>query len=447
VREVPEIRYARSGDVHIAYQTWGEGPPLVGIPPFVQNIEALWSDPSGLYPRFLRRFGEFATVTHFDKRGTGLSDRVGGFSVEERMEDLRAVMDAVGYERAFVGGISEGGPMAMLFAATYPERTEGLLLYGTFARLLAAPDNPAGAPPEFSKQITDALVEEWGTSDSVLMPLWMPSMIEDEAFCRWLPTYERACASPGAVAEIVDFIGEIDVRAALPAIQCPTIVVHRTGDLVVPVHLGRELAQQISDARYVELAGDDHVPWVGDNGDAVLAEFEEFMTGRRQHHAPAPDRVLATVLFTDIVKSTERAAALGDQAWRRLLDRHDEIVRECLRDEGGREVKTTGDGFLATFDSPSAAVRAATAIRAAAAGANLEIRAGLHTGELERRGEDVSGLAVHVGARVAALAGPSEILVSGTVRDLVLGAPFEFEDRGRRELKGIAGEWPVLAVT
>jgi class 3 adenylate cyclase len=444
--EIPEIRYARSGEVHIAYQTWGEGPPLVGIPPFVQNIETLWSDPSGLYPEFLRRFGSFATITHFDKRGTGLSDRVGGFSVEERMDDLRAVMDAVGYERAFVGGISEGGPMAMLFAATYPERAEGLLLYGTFARLLAGPDNPAGSPPEFSKEITGALVEEWGTSDSVLMPLWMPSMFEDEAFSRWLPGYERSCASPGAVAEIVDFIREIDVRAVLPAIQCPTLIVHRTGDLVVPVDLGRELAQRIANARYVELPGDDHVPWVGD-ADALLEEFAEFMTGRRQHHAPTPDRVLATVLFTDIVSSTERAAALGDDAWRKLLDRHDRIVRDSLQREGGREVKTTGDGFLATFDSPSAAVRAATAIRAAASDVDLEIRAGLHTGELERRGDDVAGLAVHVGARVAALAGPSEILVSGTVRDLVLGAPFEFEDRGRRELKGLAGEWPVLAVT
>jgi hypothetical protein len=246
VPDIPEIRYARSGDVHIAYQTWGEGPPLVGILPFVQNIEALWSDPSGLYPGFLRRFGSFATVTHFDKRGTGLSDRVGGFGVEERMDDLRVVMDAVGYERAFVGGISEGGPMAMLFAAT--------------------------------------------------------------------------------------------------------------------VDHGRELAQTIANARYVELPGDDHVPWVGE-GDAVLEEFEEFMTGQRHRRAPTPDRVLATVLFTDIVSSTERAAALGDQAWRKLLDRHDQLVRECLRDEGGRQVKTTGDGFLATFDSPSAAVRAATAIR------------------------------------------------------------------------------------
>jgi class 3 adenylate cyclase len=446
VPAIPEIQYTRSGDVHIAYQTWGEGPPLVGIPPFAQNIEALWSDPSGLYPGFLRQFGSFATVTHFDKRGTGLSDRVGGFGVEERMDDLRAVMDAAGYERAFVGGISEGGPMAMLFAATYPERTEGLLLYGTFARILGGPDNPRGSPPEFAAQVQDAVIQGWGTTDSVLIPLWMPSMFDDEAFCRWVSTYERSSASPGAIADIFRFINEIDVRAALPAIQCPTLVVHRTGDLVCPVDLGRELAEKITNARFVELPGDDHVPWVGD-GDAILAEFGEFMTGQRHRHEPAPDRVLATVLFTDIVGSTERATAMGDDAWRRLLDRHDQIVRECLRSEGGREVKTTGDGFLATFDSPSAAVRAAAAIRAGAADLNMEIRAGLHTGELERRGEDVSGVAVHVGARVAALAGPSEILVSGTVRDLVLGAPFAFEDRGRRSLKGLEGEWPVLAVT
>jgi class 3 adenylate cyclase len=336
--------------------------------------------------------------------------------------------------------------MATLFAATYPERTEGLLLYGAFARILGGPDNPLGSPPEFFDQITDALVDGWGTGDSVLLPLWMPSMADDEAFGRWLPTYERMCASPGAVAELARFIKEIDVRAVLPTIQCPTLVVHRTGDLVVPVDLGREVAERIPQARFVELSGEDHVPWVGDV-EAVMGEFEEFITGTRGRQQPTPDRVLATVLFTDIVGSTERASAMGDEAWRRLLDRHDEIVRECLRREGGREVKTTGDGFLATFDSPSGAVRAATAIRHAASGLSLEIRAGLHTGELERRGDDVTGLAVHVGARVAALAGSSEILVSGTVRDLVLGAPFSFEDRGRRTLKGLEGEWPVLAVS
>jgi class 3 adenylate cyclase len=361
------------------------------------------------------------------------------------MEDLRAVMDAVGLERAYIGGISEGGPMAMLFAATYPERTEGLLLYGTFACIMWSEDNPHGLPADLVDQVNGELVANWGTPDSLLAPIWMPSLADHEAFRRWLPRYERACASPGAVAEILRFSRDIDVRAALGSIQAPTLVVHRKQDLVVPPDLGRELAERIPDARLVELEGMDHVPWVAD-AQSVLQEFEEFMTGRRGRTARAPERVLATILFTDIVGSTERASAMGDAAWRRLLDRHDAAVRDCLRRERGREVKTTGDGFLATFDSPSSAVRSAAAIREAAGELGLAVRAGLHTGEVERRGDDVAGVAVHVGARVTALAGTAEILVSGTVRDLVLGGSFSFEDRGRHALKGVDGEWPLLAV-
>jgi class 3 adenylate cyclase len=444
VTDIPEIRYARSGEVHIAYQTWGDGPPLVGVPPFVQNIEMLWSDPSGNYPGFLRRMGAFATVTHFDKRGTGLSDR-GGFGIEERMDDMRAVMDAVGYDRAYVGGISEGGPIAMLFAATYPERVDGLILMGTGAKFGASVDYPIGIDADQLRPVQDALVENWGTPDSLLTSLWMPSMAFDEQFCAWLPSYERACISPGGLRQLLSYLNQIDVRAALDSIQAPTLILHRTGDLVVPVDMGRDLATRIEGARFVEIPGDDHVPWVGDS-DAFLDEVEEFMTGQRGRHLPEPDRVLATVLFTDIVDSTKRAAAAGDREWRVLLDRHDTLVRRELERAGGREVKTTGDGFLATFDSPSRAVRAATAIRDGARSLGIEIRAGLHTGEVELRGDDVAGLAVHVGSRVSAVAGPSEVLVSGTVRDLVLGGSFDFDDRGRHALKGLDGEWPLLAV-
>ncbi len=443
--DIPQIRYAKSGEVHIAYQTWGAGPSLVGVPPFVQNIELLWDDPTGSYPHFLRRFGTFATVTHFDKRGTGLSDRVAGSnSIEDRIDDIRAVMDAAGVERGHVGGISEGGPMAMLFAATYPERVDKLILCGTAARFVAGPDYARGVPRELYEQFTSLVVEHWATPESLLVPYWLPSLVDDAGFRRWITTYERACASPGAVREFLRFIGDIDVRSVLGSIQAPTLIVHRRDDLVVSVEHGRYLAEHIPNATYVELAGIDHVPWVGD-ADAVLDACEEFLTGTPPARVDV-DRVLATVLFTDIVGSTERATQLGDARWRALLDRHDAVVREQLARHGGREVKTTGDGFLATFDSPSRAVRAAAAIVAATRDAGVPVRAGLHTGEIERRGDDVAGLAVHVGARVAALAGESEILVSSTVRDLVLGAEFRFDDRGLHTLKGVDGDWRLLAL-
>lgn len=443
--DIPRISYARSGDVHIAYQTWGRGPRVVGVPPFVQNIEQLWSDPSGCYPYFLERFGRFATVTQFDKRGTGLSDRVDGANgIEERMDDIRAVMDAAGVVRATIGGISEGGPMAMLFAATYPERTEKLLLAGTAARFVTGPDYPHGTSPELFDSFTEQVVARWATPESLLTPMWMPTMTGNTAFMRWIPTYERACASPGAVREIFRFVRDIDVRSVLSSIQAPTLIIHRTDDRVVPVAHGRYLAEHIPNATLVELPGNDHVPWIGDV-DAVLAAIEEFVTGTTSARADV-DRVLATVLFTDIVGATERATRLGDARWRALLDRHDAAVREQLARHGGREVKTTGDGFLATFDSPSRAVRAAAAIVDATRAIGVQVRAGLHTGEVERRGDDVAGLAVHVGARVAAFADADEVVVSSTVRDLVLGAGFAFDDRGTHRLKGIDGEWRLLAL-
>ncbi|HWC34971.1 MAG TPA: adenylate/guanylate cyclase domain-containing protein [Mycobacteriales bacterium] len=442
---IPEIRYARSGDVHIAYQTWGSGPALVGIPPFAQNIEALWGDPTGAYQHFLGRIGEFATVTHFDKRGTGLSDRGSGFhGIEERIDDIRAVMDAIGLERASIGGISEGGPMALLFAATYPERVDKLMLFGTGARFTSTEGYPHGMDPETFDALVGQAIELWATPDSLLTPMWMPSLVDDAGFRSWVTGYERASASPGAVRDAFAYIRDIDVRGALPSIQAPALVLHRTDELIVDIAHGRYLADNLADARFVELPGIDHVPWVGD-ADSALDRMEEFLTGTNQPRVDI-DRVLATVVFTDIVDSTRRATEVGDSRWRSMLDRHDATMREQIEKYGGIAVKSTGDGFLATFDSPSRAVRAARSMVAASAQAGLPIRSGLHTGEIERRGDDVAGIAVHIAARVAALAGSGETIVSSTVRDLMLGSEFSFADRGSHALKGVEGDWRVLAV-
>jgi class 3 adenylate cyclase len=444
--ERPETHYARSGDVHIAYQTFGTGPHLVGVPPFVQNIDALWDDPSGLYQRFLHRLAEFCTVTHFDKRGTGLSDRTTGFvGIEERVDDLRAVMDAAGIDRAVIGGISEGGPLAMLFAATYPERVDKLILSGTAARFVTGDGYPFGVAAEAIDELADAMVGTWATPESLLVPMWMPSMAGDVAFTNWVTSYERASASPGAVRDALHYIATIDVRDVLGSIQAPTLLVHRTDEQLVSVEHARYLDEHIPDATLVELAGVDHVPWVPDSTELV-EEMHAFITGERRAQIDV-DRVLATVLFTDIVGSTEQASALGDQQWRVRLDRHDEAVRRELKAHVGVEVKTTGDGFLATFDSPSRGVRAALAICRAAAHEGVHVRAGLHTGEVERRGSDIAGVGVHVAARVAALAGADEVLTSSTVRDLVLGSEFAFTDRGRHPLKGLEGEFQILAVS
>ncbi|HWA64978.1 MAG TPA: alpha/beta fold hydrolase [Mycobacteriales bacterium] len=445
MQSIPEIRYARSGDVHIAFQSWGSGPALVGVPPFVQNIEALWADPTGLYPRFLQRFGDFATVTHFDKRGSGLSDRGSGFhSIEERIDDIRAVMDAVGLERASLGGISEGGPMAMMFAATYPERVDKLLLIGTGARFTQAPDYPHGLDAATFDLLTADAVDKWATPDSLLTPMWMPSLADDAGFRRWVTGYERASASPGAVRDAFAYIRDIDVRSVLSSISAPTLVIHRSDELIVDVAHGRYLAEHIEGAELVELAGFDHVPWVGD-AEPVIAAAERFLTGKVGVSQVA-ERMLATVLFTDIVDSTRRATELGDATWRQLLDRHDRLIREEIERHGGTPVKSTGDGFLATFDIPSRGVRAAQTMMAATAEAGIPIRAGLHAGEIERRGDDIAGLAVHVAARVAAAAGAGEVLVSSTVRDLVLGGGFSLTDRGAHTLKGVDGTWVLLAV-
>jgi pimeloyl-ACP methyl ester carboxylesterase len=436
-------RYARSGEVNIAYQVVGEGPlDLVFVSGWVSNLDVMWEEPS--FARFLRRLASFSRLILFDKRGTGLSDRVPEAdlpTLEARMDDVRAVLDAVGAERAALLGHSEGGPMCLLFAATYPERTVALVLIGTYARRLVAHGYPFGAEPEAYDAFLREIADEWG--GAVGLEARAPSLVDDTRFRTWWSDYLRMSASPGAALALTRMNGQIDVRPALETIGVPTLVVHRTGDRSLPVEGARYLAERIRGARLVELPGIDHLPFVGDQ-DAILDEIEEFLTGVRR--GAGNDRVLATVLFTDIVGSTERAAKLGDREWRDLLDSHHLLVRRALESWRGIEVDTAGDGFLATFDGPARAIRCACAIRDAIRGLGLEIRAGLHTGECEVHGETVAGIAVHIGARVAALAGPGEVLVSSTVRDLVAGSGIEFAEHGEHELKGVPGRWRLYSV-
>jgi class 3 adenylate cyclase len=442
---VPKTRYARCGDLSIAYQVAGDGPlDLVFVPGFVSHVELFWELP-GFGP-VLRRLAQFSRLILLDKRGTGLSDRVARLpTLEERMDDLRAVMDAVGSERAAVLGISEGGPMAILFAASHPERTAALVLWGSFARTVQGPDYPIGIPPDLIEH-TYALTEQsWGEG-AMLARIALQDVPRDAALLELLGRAERNSATPlGAVAAL-RFANETDVRHVLPAITVPTLVVHRTGDRLIPVALGRYLADHIPGARWAELPGDFHVGGQPGANDDLLGEVEEFLTGARVHAQPEADRVLATLLFTDIVGSTERAAALGDRRWRDLLNAHDAAVRRELVRARGREIKTTGDGFLAAFDGPARAIRCAQAIGAAATKLGLAVRAGVHTGECEVRGDDLAGIALHIGARLAALAEPGEILATGTVRDLVVGSGIAFADRGEQTLRGVPGVWRVFAV-
>ena len=439
----PETRYARSGDVNIAYQVVGEGPlDLVFVMGWVSHLDYFWEEPS--FARFLLRLASFSRLILFDKRGTGLSDRVSLNelpTLEQRMDDVRAVMDAVGSERAALMGVSEGGPLCALFAATYPERTAALVMLGAYARRVWAPDYAFGATREHYDAFLEDVGSNWG--GPVGLEARAPSLVDDERFRDWWATYLRMSASPGAAFALTKMNAEVDVRHVLPTISAPTLVVHRTGDRSLPVEGARFMAEKIPGARLCELPGDDHLPFVGDQ-DEILDEVEEFLTGVRR--GPEPDRVLATVLFTDVVGSTERAAELGDQRWQLLLAQHHALVRHELDRWRGREIDTSGDGFLATFDGPARAIRCACAIRDSVRGLGLEIRAGLHTGEIQLVGDDVAGIAVHLGARVAALAGGSEVLVSSTVKDLVAGSGIEFEERGEHELKGVPGEWRLYAV-
>lgn len=438
--DLPRTRYVKSGEVHIAYQVLGDGPiDLLWVPGFVSHLEYDWEHPRPA--RFFRRLASFSRLIRFDKRGTGLSDRVAIPTLEERMDDVRAVLDATGSSRAALIGVSEGGPMSLLYAATYPERTSALVLYGSYARRAWAPDHPFGVTSERMRGILETLEKDWGAS--VAMEIWSPSMLGDDAYKQWRATYLRLAASPGAAISVMRMNMEIDARHVLPAIGVPTLILHRTGDRLTPVDQARHMAKHIRCAKLVELPGEDHTPWVGDT-DALLDEIEEFLTGIR--HGPEPDRILATVLFTDIVGSTKRAVELGDRDWRELLAQHHAIVRRQLARFRGHEVNIAGDGFLATFDGPGRAIRCAVSICREVRSLGIDVRAGLHSGECQVEDSKVEGIAVHIGSRVAATAKPGEVLVSSTVKDLVVGSGIAFEDRGMHALKGVPGEWHLFAV-
>jgi len=436
-----DVAYARSGDVHIAYTVLGDGPiDLVYTNGIWSNLEALWEEPR--WVRYAERLASFSRLIVFDMRGVGLSDRGGEPPFLELMvEDAGAVMDAASSETAALFGASRAGVMAMLFAATHPERVRALVLYDTWAKNLRSDDHPYGATTAEDDEFVNRFVDEMGTAQN--LDLQAPSGLGDERFVRWWARFERLITSPAGFRELADVRRNSDVRAVLPLIQAPTLVLHRAGDRIVPVDQGRYLGQAIPNARFVELPGNDHIPFVGD-ADAIVDEVQEFLTGVR----PIPDteRVLATVLFTDIVGSTERAAALGDRSWRELLQQHHALVRSELERFRGVEIDTAGDGFMASFDGPARAIRCACAIQDAVSQLRLEIRAGVHTGECERIGDKLSGIAVHIAARVAGTAGPGQVLVSQTVRDLVAGSGIEFEDRGEHELKGVSETWRLFSV-
>jgi len=434
---LPETHYAKSGDVRIAYQVAGGGPfDLVFVPGFISNLDLAWEDPNRAH--FFSRLASFSRLILFDKRGTGLSDRVGSVaSLEERMDDVRAVMDALESERAALFGISEGGAMSMLFAATYPERTRALVLYGSYGHF------PLWVlPPDKFKAFMEIVERDWGTGATARF--FAPSKAEDETFRRGWARFERLGASPSAVAALFRMNNEIDVRHVAPAIRVPTLVIHKTGDTRVSVEAGRFLGSAIPGAKFVELPGCDHVLWVGDV-DRIADEIEEFLTGSRSEMEP--DRVLATVMFTDIVDSTKRVSELGDRRWQGLLEQHNQILRRELEKFRGREVKTLGDGVLATFDGPARAVRCATSIIESVRSLDLQLRGGVHTGEVETKGDDIGGIAVHIAARIAALAQGGQVLVSSTVRDLVAGSNLRFIDQGARTLKGIPEEVRLYAVS
>jgi pimeloyl-ACP methyl ester carboxylesterase len=437
---VPTTRYASSGDLSIAYQVVGDGDvDVVFVPGFVSHVELMW-EPNPVRG-LLEGLTRFARVIVFDKRGTGLSDRsLGAGTLEERMDDVRAVMDAAGLEQASLLGMSEGGPMSLLFAATYPERVRSLVLYAGFARAVSGPDYPYGVSPELAGQFVEALQAGWGTGTFMTAN---PSDVPpgDEPI-RAAARFERNATTPGVAAAIMRANIDIDARHVLPAVTVPTLVVHCSGDPFISVEHGRYVAEHIDGARFVEVDADFHLTWAAERYGPVLEPIEEFLTGVA--HAPETDRVLKTVLFTDIVDSTATAAELGDARWKEVLDAHDVAVRRQVVRFRGTEVATTGDGFLLAFDGPARAIRCAHAIVEAAVEVGVHVRAGLHTGECETRGDDLAGMAVHIGARVAATAQADEVLVSSTVRDLVAGSGMQFEERGEHQLKGVPGTWRLL---
>jgi pimeloyl-ACP methyl ester carboxylesterase len=437
---IPETRYAKSGETNIAYQVIGDHPrDLILVPGWVSNIEVFWEDPAAA--RFLRRLASFSRLILFDKRGTGLSDRIGALpDLETRMDDVRSVMDAVGSKAATLCGYSEGGVMCALFAATYPARTTSLIMVGSFVRQKPAPGYLGARSEEQQEAFLQSIEKDWG--GPVGLDLRAPSIAQDERVRQWWARFLRMSASPAAALELTRMNYEIDVRDVLPAIHVPTLLLHSAGDMAVDVNCSRYMAENIPGAKLAVLPGNDHLPW-GSDADAILDEIEEFVTG--EHHSAEPDRILATILFVDIVGSTDQAAALGDRRWRDVLQSFYAVVRSQLPRFRGSEVSTTGDGVLATFDGPARGIRCARSIADAVRPLGFEVRAGLHTGECEVIDDNVGGIAVHTAARVAALAQPSEVLVSHTVRDLVAGSGLKFESRGTHTLKGIPGEWALFA--
>jgi class 3 adenylate cyclase len=440
VAEVPEIRYASVGDADVAYQVFGDGPvDVVHFWGLGAHVELNWDTPADA--AFLKRLGGIARVLVFDKRGTGASDPVLRSAIptwEDWTQDLVAVMDAAGWERAAISTENAGGPIAILFAATHPERVTSLVLASTTARYLASPDYPAGVSPDVAEHGVRLLGKLWGTTEYARLA-W-PSLAEDETSLRNLARNQRVSATPrSAEAQMRYFVG-VDVRDALPLIQAPTLVLHSEGDGVVPVAQGEYLASHIRGAKFVTWASDDNA--VTTATDRYMGAVGEFLTGQRP--GPEPDRVLATILFTDIVGSTDRLSRMGDARWRHVLDVHDAVVRQQLARFGGQEINTTGDGFVVAFDGPARAIRCGLALIHDLEQRGVRIRAGCHTGECERRGNDLAGLAVHIAARIAAVAGPTQMLVSSTVGDLVLGSGIEFTDAGQHELKGVPGSWHLL---
>ncbi|HEX5909675.1 MAG TPA: alpha/beta fold hydrolase [Thermoleophilaceae bacterium] len=435
-----ETRYTRSGDVHIAYQAMGHGPALLYVPTWVSQMEQLGSEPR--MATFIERLCSFARLITFDRRGSGLSDPVEGApTLEEQIDDILAVMEAVGTERTALVASLEGGPLAITFAASHPDKVSSLILYATFARTRWAEDYDF--PPRDHERGTrlDRVIAQWG--QGAIPRALAPSRAGDPAFADWAGRMERYSASPGTIRKMFDTIAATDVRHVLPTLSVPTLVMHRRDDAFLMVEHSRYLAEHIPGARYVELEGTDSLFSEGDS-EAILGEIEEELTGSR--HAPEPDRVLATVMFTDIVDSTRHAAGMGDARWRELLARQERLTRAEVERHRGRTIKSTGDGVLATFDGPARAIRAAQAVRDGSSGLGLEVRAGLHTGECELVGDDVAGLAVHIGARVMGLAGAGEVLTSSTVKDLVAGSGIDFGERGEHELRDVPGRWRLFSV-
>jgi pimeloyl-ACP methyl ester carboxylesterase len=442
-----ETRYALSGDVHIAYQLTGDGPfDLVFVPGFVTHMELQWKLPA--LPDFLKDLGSFSRLIRFDKRGTGMSDPVSGApSLETRMDDVRAVMDAVGSRRAAFYGLSEGAAMAILFAATYPERTAALVVRSCSPRTMWASDYPWGRMEEAYQREVDRALKVYGPRADARESVRALGMYDEDEIEEFID-FMRHAASPGMLEALYRMNKEIDIREVLPAVRVPALVLHGSEDEIVPVEVGAYTAQRLGSARFVELEGIGHLALRTGAG-PIEHEIRRFLTDVWETggwEESAPDRMLATVLFTDIVESTSKASELGDRRWRELLSQHNALVRRELLRFRGREVATTGDGFLATFDGPARAIRCAGAIVGGVHDLGLAVRAGLHTGECEMAEGKVAGIAVHTGARVVAKAQADEVLVSSTVKDLVAGSGITFKDRGIQDLKGIPGEWRLFAV-